>query len=990
MFKKIDPKLDIVKEEEKVLKFWDENKIFKKTLEKNKDKEKFIFFEGPPTANGKLGIHHVLARVFKDAIPRYKTMKGYNVPRKAGWDTQGLPVELEVEKHLGISGKDQIENLVEGDRVASIKKFNDQCRESVWKYTKEWEDVTKRIFYWLDMEKPYATHDKKYIESLWWIVNEAYKQDLLYKGHKVVPHCSRCGTALSSHEVAQGYKDVTEKSVYIKFNTIGSNNEKLLAWTTTPWTLPGNVGLAVGEDVDYVKVKQGEEILILAKSRLEILNDKYEVIEKMKGKDLEGIEYEPLFDVEGGENEISHKVILADFVTTEDGTGIVHTAVMYGEDDYLLGDKVGLPKNHTVGEDGKFLSNVEKWAGVFVKKAEPEIIADLKERNLLYKDEYYTHSYPHCWRCGSPLLYYARDSWYFAMSKLKDKLLKNNEKINWIPSHLKKGRFGDWLENVNDWAISRSRYWGTPLPIWECSEKKQDIKNPTLPRLRGAGKIQTSCDNFIVIQSYEELAKLSGKEINIESFDPHRPYIDDIEIKCDKCGGKMNRVEEVMDCWFDSGSMPYAQNHYPFENKDLIKADFPADYISEAIDQTRGWFYSLLAVSTIVQDDTSYKNVISLGHIMDDKGHKMSKSVGNIIDPMDVINKFGADPLRYFFYTINQPGDTKNYSEKGMLTVTRNVFLTLWNVYSFFSTYASLDKFEPSDDIKYSNPLDRWVISKKNSLIKTVVEGLDSYDIYNPTIAIEKFINELSTWYVRRSRSRFWKSENDSDKNDAFNALYEVLVDLSKLMAPFTPAFSEMIYTGLKSDNDPESVHLCDYPEAGSIDKEIMQSMDRLKEIVEQGHAERSTLQIKLRQPLKKAEYVGESLGDELEAILLEELNVKEVEAVKKLNFETKVENSFVAFDPDISDELKAEGTARELIRMIQGMRKKAEFQVEDRITLNYETSDNIKKVFEDKSEMIKKEILATNINAIKSDCEFEKELEIGEDKVWIGISRIK
>ena len=980
MFKKVDPKLDLVKEEEKVLKFWRENKIFEKTLKKNKDKKKFIFFEGPPTANGKPGIHHVLARAFKDVIPRYKTMKGFNVPRKAGWDTQGLPVELEVEKSLGISGKDQIEDLVKGDRIASIKKFNEKCKESVWKYTEDWEKLTERIFFWLDLENAYKTYDKNYIETLWWIVGKAHERGLLYKGHKVVPHCSRCGTALSSHEVAQGYKDVTEKSVYVKFNTIGSNNEKLIAWTTTPWTLPGNVGLAVGNNIDYVKVEQADEVLILAESRKEILVGDYEVIEKIKGKDLVGMEYEPLFDVEGGSNETSHKVIAADFVTTEDGTGIVHTAVMYGEDDYLLGDKIGLPKNHTVGEDGKFLPNVKKWAGKYIKKVEPEIIEDLQERDLLYKDEDYTHSYPHCWRCGSPLLYYARDSWYFAMSKLRDELLANNEKINWVPKHLKAGRFGNWLENVNDWAISRSRYWGTPLPVWECNNDAKSEKR----------KAKSDCDNFIVIKSFEELSKLSSKDIDIDKFDPHRPYVDDIEIKCEKCGGKMNRVEEVMDCWFDSGSMPYAQHHYPFENKELVETDFPADYIAEAIDQTRGWFYSLLAVSTIVSNDTSYKNVISTGHILDEKGQKMSKSDGNIIDPWQVINKFGADPLRFFLYAVNQPGDQKIYSEKGIMTVTRNVFLTLWNVYSFFSTYALLDKFEPSNDVKYSNPLDRWVISKKNVLVKEVGDKLEAYDIYNGAQAIEKFIKELSTWYVRRSRSRFWKSENDSDKSDAFNALHEVLVGLSKLLAPFTPAFSEILYSGLRNENDTESVHMCEYPEIGKIETEIIIKMGRLREIVEQGHAERSILQIKLRQPLSSAEYLGQSLGEELEAILCQELNVKEVLAVNKLNFETKVENSSVAFDPEITEKLRSEGLARELIRMIQNMRKKAGFQVEDRIRLYFKASDIIKKVIDDKAHMIGKEVLATSVESEKTESEFEKELEIGEDKVWIGISRIK
>lgn len=725
--KKVDSKINLSKQEEEVLSFWSENKIFEKSLARNQKGKKFVFYEGPPTANGKPGIHHVLARAFKDVILRYKTMKGYYVPRKAGWDTHGLPVELEVEKNIGISGKNQIESIVPQNKTASIEKFNEKCRQSVWKYQKDWEKLTERIFFWLDLSNPYITYDSKYIETLWWIVWQIDKKGLLYKGHKVVPYCPRCGTALSSHEVAQGYKDITETSLYVKFKIKGKDKQYLLAWTTTPWTLPGNVALAVNRNISYVKVRIKDEVYIIAEDRIAILGPDTKIIEKIKGKDLEGIKYQPLYEIEGGSNEQSHQVLLADFVTAKDGTGIVHTAVMYGEDDYLLGHKVGLPKNHTVNDEGKFFDNVKKWAGVFVKDANPKIISDLKKRKLLFKSEDITHSYPHCWRCNSPLLYYARDSWYIRMTKLKEKLLENNKKINWIPKHLKNGRFGDWLENINDWAISRNRYWGTPLPIWEC----------------------TKCHKYKVVSSLDEL----GKDI-----EPHRPYVDEVKFTC-VCGGEMKRVPEVMDCWFDSGAMPYAQHHYPFENVELFQSEFPADYIAEAIDQTRGWFYTLLAISTAVSNDTSYKNVISLGHILDEKGQKMSKSLGNIIDPWKVMNQYGADPLRYYMYTVNQPGEPKIFSDKGITTVTRNVFLTLWNVYSFFTTYALIDNFVPKKQNEFSNILDKWIIAKKNQLACDVLKYLDDYNIYDGAKAIESFINQLSTWYIRRSRRRFWKSK---------------------------------------------------------------------------------------------------------------------------------------------------------------------------------------------------------------------------------------
>jgi isoleucyl-tRNA synthetase len=995
-FKKVDPKLDLPEEEEKILKFWRENKIFEKSLKKNEGKKKFVFYEGPPTANGKPGIHHVLARAFKDVIPRYRTMMGDYVPRKAGWDTHGLPVELEVEKALGISGKDKIENIISGDKIASIEKFNKTCKESVWKYKKDWEELTRRIFFWLDMEHPYITYDKNYIETLWWIVSEVEKKGLLYRGHKVVPFCPRCGTALSSHEVAQGYEDVTETSVYIKFKIkpgqkFGDNYETkdsayVIAWTTTPWTLPGNAALAVGKDIKYtaLRVEGAAELYVVANDRVKDVfkNEKLEIVhDNIPGRDLAGLKYDPLFEIKSGNNENSHKILLADFVTTEDGTGIVHTAVMYGEDDYLLGEKAGLPKNHTVSEEGKFLPNVPKWEGRFVKEVESEIIEDIKSRGLLYKTELTTHSYPHCWRCHSVLIYYARDSWYIKMSQLRDQLAANNNKINWVPKHIKDGRFGNWLENLNDWAISRSRYWGTPLPVWQCQGKNQKSKI----------KNQNYCNFYKVIGSYEELKKSSIGGLDLGALDPHRPYVDEVKIKCEKCGSEMERVPDVMDCWFDSGSMPYAQHHYPFENEELFKTEFPAEYIAEAVDQTRGWFYTLLAVSTLVSEQESYKNVICLGHILDERGRKMSKSLGNIINPWDVINKFGADPLRYFMYTVNQPGEPKIFSEKAMLTVTRNVFLTLWNVHSFFMTYASIDNFKPEKNRDYRNILDLWVVTSKNELISEVKRNLEKYNIYEAALLINNFINQLSTWYIRRSRKRFWKSENDSDKNEAFNAVHEVLTDLVKVMAPFSPAFAEILFQGLRDDKDPESVHLCDFPEVGSINKGLNNHMNRVMSMVTSAHSLRSASGIKLRQPLATFKYRGEKLPKEFEEILLEELNVKNVENSASIEATKINETEFddIWFDKEITPQLRSEGLAREIVRSIQSLRKTIGLEVEDRIEVAfYSESEEISKVILDNNKYISKETLALKLNDSKSIPDNSHQIKVEGREVDVSITK--
>lgn len=955
MFKKVDSKLNLPEEEKKILNFWRENKIFQKTLDKESPKGNFVFYEGPPTANGQPGLHHVEARSFKDLFCRYKTMQGYYVKRKAGWDTHGLPVELSVEKELGISGKPEIENIVKGDKQASVEKFNKLCRESVWKYKTDWEKLTERMAYWLDMEDPYITYDPKYIESVWNVIAEADNKGLLYKGHKVVPYCTRCGTALSSHEVAQGYKNISEESVYLKIKST-KDDIYFLVWTTTPWTLAGNAALAFGPNIEYSLVEKDDEKYILSSHRVEsVLGSDTKKIEKLFGKEIlerystNDNDYEPLYPdgekfSEAGEK--AYKLILGDFVTDSDGTGIVHIAPAFGEDDYETGfKKQGIKVLKTVDDKGIELAGPGK--GRWVKDADEEIKADLKSRNLLFKKETTTHDYPFCWRCDTPLLYFARDSWYIAMSKLRAELLANNEKINWNPEYLKNGRFGNWLENINDWAISRDRYWGTPLPIWECEK----------------------CDK------YEVVSKLS----DVGDIDPHKPHIDEIEFNCD-CGGKMRRTPEVMDVWLDSGAMPFAQYHWPYENEELFKEQYPAEFICEAVDQTRGWFYTLLAISTIVSGDSPYKNVISVGHLLDEKGKKMSKSLGNIVTPDEVFEKFGADVIRYYFYSVNQPGEPKLFSEKEVLSLSRNLFLTLWNVYSFFMTYASIDKFIPKGELNSENVLDRWILAKYNQLVKKVTDSLDKYDPYQASVAIVDFVAELSTWYVRRSRRRFWKSESDSDKNSAYETLFAVLVGLSKLIAPFSPMYAEHLYLGLRQDSDPQSVHLTDFPVAKDVDEKIINDMDLARKVVEAGLAARSEAKIKVRQPLSSLKYFGEKLAKEYELIIAEEVNVKKVE-----NSKNKSEK-LVNLDTKISEELKIEGLSRELIRNIQDLRKKTGFQVEDRIILKFKTdSEVLKKVIEKMSETIKKEVLANEIDDLSEQGE---EYLIEKEKILLSVEK--
>lgn len=949
MFKEVDPKQSFPKMEEEILKFWQNNNIFKKTLKKDSPKGNFVFFEGPPTANGKPGIHHVLARAFKDLIPRYKTMQGFHVDRKAGWDTHGLPVELEVEKKLGISGKPQIEKY-------GIKKFNAECKKSVWFYKDEWEKITERIAFWLDLEHPYVTYENDYIESVWWIVKQIWDKKLLYQGHKVVPQCPRCGTALSSHEVAQGYKKITETSVYIKFPLKNEKNTYVLAWTTTPWTLPGNVALALGKNIDYVKVEQDDDFYILAKDRVKILQGNYKIIKNLKAKDLEGMEYQPLFEFINLAEKTGQKAYYltsADFVTTEEGTGVVHTAVMYGEDDYTLGDKIDLPKYHTVNENGRFTDEVKPWAGEFVKDVEKDIIEYFKNKNLLYKTEAASHEYPFCWRCGTPLIYYAKNSWFIKMSALKKELIANNSKINWIPAYIKNGRFGEWLKEVKDWAISRERYWGTPLPIWRCNK----------------------CAHTIVIGSIKEAEDLSGKKLT----DLHRPFIDEISFKCEKCSGKMERVKEVMDCWFDSGAMPFAQYHYPFENKKSIDdgISYPADYICEAIDQTRGWFYTLLAISTLLDKKASYKNVICLGHILDSHGQKMSKSRGNVINPWEVIDEFGADALRYHLYSMNQPGEVKRFDKKNLSETLRKNLIILWNVYGFFITYANIDgwsKKAKSQKLKAKSLLDQWVLARLDQLVETVGEDLDKYDIFHASREISFFIDELSTWYLRRSRKR--------RDNEFYGTMHQVLITLSKVLAPFTPFIAESIYQNLKDKNNPESVHLCNWSIASTqnqkskiINQKLLDQMQKVREIVEKTHALRAEAGIKVRQPLAKISIIDQKLSAELLDIIADEVNVKKVE----IDSHQKEE---ILLDTKITSELRAEGEVRELLRQIQVLRKKKGLKPDDEATLYFQSPD---KSLVKSLELVKEKVLVKKIIDEKRDD--MQELEIGGKKVKISLS---
>lgn len=927
-FKKVDPRVSFPELENDILSFWDKDKIFQQSLELRKSAKRFVFFEGPPSANGKPGLHHAVSRYVKDVYARYKTMRGFLVERKAGWDTHGLPVEIAVEKKLGLTSKPEIEKY-------GVGKFNAQAKESVWEYKELWEQFTRRSGYWLDLDNPYVTYDANYIESVWWALKQIWDKGLIYQGYRVGPRCPRCETALASHEVAQGYKEVEETSVFLKFKVKDKDNTYILAWTTTPWTLPGNVALAVNPQFKYAAVEVDGQRLILAKDLIEkVIGDTPKVAEEYAGKDLVGWEYEPLFADAITTDKKAWYVVPADFVTTEDGTGVVHTAVMYGEDDYQLGKKFDLPEVHTVLPNGKFAPSVKQWAGKFVKNkaVEKEIIADLASRGLLFKEMAYKHDYPFCWRCDTPLLYYAADSWFIKVTAVQKELLANNQSINWVPSHLKEGRFGEWLNEIKDWGISRERYWGTPLPFW-MNENKE----------------------LICVGSFEELKKLAKNPEKIGgSFDPHKPFVDDIVLVKD--GNEYKRVPEVLDVWFDSGAMPYAQWHYPFENKERIDKGlaFPADFIAEGVDQTRGWFYTLLAVSTLLGKEAPYKNVVVNGHVLDKNGKKMSKSKGNVVEPQALFENYGSDAVRWYLLTINQIGLPKNFDEDGVKQIIRKLMLTLWNTYSFFVTYANVDGFVPSEKtkLKPKNMLDQWIWARRNQLVEVVSKSLDEYDAMQACLAMEVFLDDLSNWYVRRSRRRFWKGELDVDKEQAYVVLYAVLMDFVKLLAPFMPFLSEAVYANLKIDTNPPSVHLTDWPEADKIDEQILEQMRTARTLIEIGLNQREQAGVKVRQPLGKFIIEVKDLPSDMVEIIQDELNVKAVEhgSENKLNIK-------------ITPELALEGHAREIVRAVQILRKIGGLEITDRIKLVWQSdSPEIQQVFEQLGDYIKAEVLAETV----------------------------
>jgi isoleucyl-tRNA synthetase len=864
MFKPVSPRLNITLLEEEVLRFWKHYKIFEKSGTQREGGQEYVFYEGPPTANGLPGVHHALARAFKDLFPRYKSMRGYHVIRRGGWDTHGLPVEIGVEKDLGFTSKSQIE-------AYGIDRFNELCRRSAFEYIQEWERFTDRIGFWVDLEEAYVTYTNKYIETVWWILKTFWDKSLLYQGYKVVPYCPRCGTPLSDHEVALGYEQAVDPSVFVRLPLVDDPGTSLLIWTTTPWTLPGNVAVAAHPDVDYVIVERdmpegGVEKLILARPLIEKVfrNEEVRVYETFKGKKLKGLRYRPLFTFLLPDKP-AHFVILEDYVTTEDGTGLVHIAPAFGAEDLQASIEHDLPVLLTINEDGTFIPDVRPWRGRFFKEADPDITKDLDARGLLYRAETYTHTYPFCWRCSTPLLYYARGTWYIRTQQYKDKMVELNKTINWYPEHIKNGRFGNWLENNVDWALGRERYWGTPLPIWECRD----------------------CHSQVAVGSLAELSELAGEDLS--SLDLHRPYVDEILFACKDCQGQMERVPELIDVWFDSGSMPYAQWHFPFENQEMFKNQYPADYICEAVDQTRGWFYSLHAISSLLNESVAFKNVICLGLILDVEGQKMSKSRGNVVDPWDVLNLHGADAFRWYLYTASPPGQERRFSVDLVGEVVRNFTLTLWNVYSFFVTYANLDGWKPSETSASQpyNELDRWLLSELNTLVRNVTNAMETYDVPGATRPIQAFVDDLSKWYLRRSRRRYWKSESDADKVAAYATLYEALVTLGKLLAPTMPFLAEELYQNLVRSVDretAESVHLAEWPayDEQLIDEKLNANMELVMRFASLGHAARNQAAIKVRQPLSEAAFsvTGTDEARALEQyadLLKDELNVKQV-----------------------------------------------------------------------------------------------------------------
>jgi isoleucyl-tRNA synthetase len=961
---------DFAKREEEILKFWEENGIFEKTLAKKSPRGNFVFFEGPPTANGKPGIHHVASRAFKDLIPRYKTMRGYHVERKAGWDTHGLPVELEVEKQLGISGKRDIERLKDTPE-ASIAFFNEQCRKSVWKYLDEWNRLTKRVAFWLDLDRPYVTYETPYVESLWWAIKEIWKQGLLYEDDRIVPYCPRCGTTLSSHEVAQGYKEVEDPSIYIRFAVAGEPKTYFLVWTTTPWTLPANVALAVNPEVSYVKIRRGEETLILAEERAAVAGAG-DVIATVSGKDLVGMKYEPLYSFLPAPD--AHRVVAADFVSTADGTGIVHIAPAFGEEDLRVGRENDLPVLKTVDEEGKFISAVAPWAGVFVKDADQQIVDELDRRGLLFKAERHAHDYPFCWRCSTPLLYYAKRSWWIRVTEVHKKLLKNAGAIRWVPAHIKEGRFGEWLRGVKDWAFSRERYWGTPLPVWRCG----------------------SCENIEVVGSIAELnEKKIGADMLAADADLHRPMIDRVKLACGKCKGEMSRVKEVIDVWFDSGAMPFAQWHYPFENKAKVDKGeaFPADYISEAIDQTRGWFYTLLAVSTLLGRGAPYKNVVSLGHVLDAKGQKMSKSKGNVVDPWLMIERYGADAVRWYMYTVNHPGDPKRFDEADLDRVTKQFFLILQNVAVFWKTYASEASPESASGGKLhasrftlhaTHVLDRWILARGNELIKIVTTNLEEYEATDAARPIGEFVTDLSTWYVRRSRERF-KGDDAEDRAAAGKTLRHTLTTLARLLAPFTPFFAEELYRAMGEGG--ESVHLADWPEVEkrAIDEDLLKEMTVVRTLASMALEKRAAASIPVRQALLKLTVkTREKLSPELLALLRDEVNVREVVG------EEREGSPDVSLDTTITPELRREGLAREVARQVNALRKLAGLTIADKIVLAYETeSAELREMFSVLGDTLRRDTRAAELREGKLETEFSKTMELDGAKVVIRLTKL-
>ena len=1039
MYKKVSTDMNFVEREKQVEKFWEDNQIFEKSMKVREGNPSYVFYDGPPTANGKPHIGHVETRVIKDMIPRYRTMKGYQVPRKAGWDTHGLPVELEVEKKLGLDGKDQIEKY-------GVEPFIEQCKESVWKYEGMWEDFSHTVGFWADMKNPYVTYHNDYIESEWWALKEIWKKGLLYEGHKIVPYCPRCGTPLSSHEVAQGYKDVKERSAVVRFKVKGED-AYILAWTTTPWTLPSNVALCVNPDEDYVKVTSKGYTYYMAAALVDtVLGEGAEILEHYQGKDLEFKEYEPLFPY--AEKRIGNKkayyVVCDTYVTLTDGTGVVHIAPAFGEDDSKVGHRYDLPFVQLVNEKGE-MTEETPWAGTFCKKADMAVLQALEDKELLFDAPLFEHSYPHCWRCDTPLIYYARETWFIRMTAVKEDLIRNNNTINWIPESIGKGRFGDWLENVQDWGLSRNRYWGTPLPVWQCECGHQDC-----------------------IGSIEELKE---KADNCpDDIELHRPYIDAVTIKCPKCGKEMHRVPEVIDCWFDSGSMPFAQHHYPFENKETFEKQFPAQFISEAVDQTRGWFYSLLAISTLLFNKAPYENVIVLGLVQDENGQKMSKSKGNAVDPFDALQTYGADAIRWYFYTSSAPWLPSRFAGKTVVEGQRKFMGTLWNTYAFFVLYANIDNF---DATKYSLEydklavMDKWLLSRLESTVKAVDDNLANYRIPEAAKALQSFVDDMSNWYVRRSRERFWAKGMEQDKINAYMTLYTALVTVAKAAAPMIPFMTEDIYQNLVKSIDasaPESIHLCDFPEVHEnwIDPKMEEDMADLLEIVVMGRAARNTANIKNRQPIGTTYVKSEfQLSEFYKEIIEDELNVKEV--VFKDDIADFISYSFkpqmrtvgpkygkllnkiktvlseldgnkamaelkstgelkldidgqeivlleedllidmaqmegyvsesdhtitVVLDTNLTPELIEEGFVRELVSKIQTMRKEAGFEVMDKIRVYAKDNDKIVDIMKNHGDEIKSEVLAEDIVTGETKG-YEKEWNINSEKVTMAVERI-